>query len=101
MNWLFDAFVDLADVARSHKVDEIDSHLGDVLRSLHGALFQMSEALVQDVCLPPPPVVADVVGVAVMVVVGSPLIFVSTAKYILAVKLEAAPMAPPLIRRVP
>ena len=47
-NMVFGTAVDLEIIARNQRVGEIDSHLGDVLRSLHSALVWMSEALVPD-----------------------------------------------------
>ena len=49
MNWLLDALVDLADVARSQRVGEIGCCLCNVPCGLHGALVWMTQALVSDV----------------------------------------------------
>ena len=54
-NWLFGVAVDLVNVARGQRDGETDSRLGIFARSLHGVLVQMFEALVPDVCPPPPP----------------------------------------------
>ena len=41
--------------------------------------------------------VADIAGIAIAVEVDSPVVVVGVAKYVVAVKAEAAPMVPPLI----
>ena len=67
VNWLFNAVVDLVNVARGQLVGENDSRLGGVQRGLHGTLVRMTkelvpdvlvwmfQALVADVNFPPPP----------------------------------------------
>ena len=55
VNWLFGTVIDLVNVARSQRVGEIDSRLGDVLRGLQGALIRMSKVLVPDVLSSPLP----------------------------------------------
>ena len=66
-NWLLDALVDLADVARCQEVGEIDSCLCDIPRSLHGELVRMPQTLVPDV---QPATTMAVDGIAGVVVDG-------------------------------
>ena len=87
MNGLFGAVLGYVNVARGQRVGEIDSR--DVLQGLYGALVRKPE------------VVVGIAGVVAVVMVTSTDAILGTAKAIVAVEVEAAPMVSSLIRRAP
>ena len=89
MNGLFGAVLGFVNAARGQRVGEIDSRLGDVPHGLYGALVRKPEVFV------------GIAGVVAVVMVTSPDVIVGTAKDIVAVEVEAAPMVSSLIRRAP
>ena len=89
MNGLFGAVLGYVNVARGQRVGEIVSRLGDVPQGPYGALVQKPE------------VVVGITGVVAVVMVTSTDVILGTAKAIVAVEVEAAPMVSSLIRRAP
>ena len=89
MNGLFGAVLGYVNVARGQQVGEIDSRLGDVPQDLYGVLVRKPE------------VVVGIAGVVAVVMVTSTDVILGTAKAIVAVEVEAAPMVSSLIRRAP